>query len=132
LILVDANVLMYAAGAEHQYRARSAAFLARVVDGDVQATIDAEVLQEILHRYRAINRWHDGRRLYDTARIIFPSAIPITDFVLDDARRLMDEHHGITARGAIHAAVVRVHVLDAICSFAQGFDSIPSVKRIEP
>ena len=123
---------MYAAGAEHQYKTRSAAFLTSVVDGQVQATIDAEVLQEILHRYRAIDRWHDGRRLYDTARIIFPSAIPITDIVLDDARRLMDEHSGLSARDAIHAAVVRVYTLDAICSFDQDFDSIPSVKRIEP
>jgi hypothetical protein len=30
------------------------ALLERVADGELEATVDAEVLQEILHRYRAI------------------------------------------------------------------------------
>ena len=65
MILPDANILMYAAGAEDPHKAPSLAMLDRVATGDVDAAIDAGVLQEILHRYRAIGRWKDGRRVYN-------------------------------------------------------------------
>ena len=91
MILVDANVLMYAAGAPHRLKRPSADLLDRIARGEVDAVIDAEILQEILHRYRAINRWQDGRQLYDLARALFPSILPVTAEVLDAARRLLDD-----------------------------------------
>ncbi len=63
---------MYSAGAEHPNKAPSIAFLERVAAGEIQATIDAEVLQEIMHRYRSLGRWHDGRKVYELARRLFP------------------------------------------------------------
>ena len=86
MILVDANVLMYAAGAAHPNRARSVAFLEGVASGELDAVIDAEVLQEILHRYRAIGRWRDGAQVFDLARVVFPVVLPITAEVMDRAR----------------------------------------------
>jgi hypothetical protein len=62
VILIDANVIMYAAGANHPHKRPSVALLERVAAGEVEATVDAEVLQEILHRYRAIGRWEDATR----------------------------------------------------------------------
>ena len=61
VILVDVNVLMYAVGAEHPNKAKSIEFLDAVAAGQRDATLDAEVLQEILHRYCALNRWADAR-----------------------------------------------------------------------
>jgi predicted nucleic acid-binding protein len=61
LILIDSNIFMYAAGTSHPHKEPSATFLEQVAIGEVDAVIDAEVLQENLHRYRAINRWQDGR-----------------------------------------------------------------------
>jgi len=77
-----------------------------VAAGEVEATVDAEVLQEILQRYRAIGRWEDGRRVYDLTRQLFPTVVPITATILDRARRLLDTDEGIMARDALHAAVV--------------------------
>lgn len=77
MILVDASIIMYAAGTEHAHKQPSIRWLERVARGDVAATIDAETLQEILHRYRAIKRWKDGRQVYDLARQLFPSVVPI-------------------------------------------------------
>ena len=68
MILVDANVLMYAAGTPHAHKGPSQALLQRVASGEVDAAIDAETLQEILHRYRAIDRWEEGSRLHGLAR----------------------------------------------------------------
>jgi hypothetical protein len=132
LILVDSNIIMYAAGAEHPYKGPSVAFLESVAEGKVEATIDAEVLQEILHRYRALNRWTDGRKVYDLARRIFPTVLPVTVEILDRARILLDEYDGLMARDALHAAVVETNSLEAICSYDTDFDRITTIVRTEP
>lgn len=106
--------------------------LERVASGEVDAVINAEVLQEILHRYRAIKRWDDGRRVYELARQIFPGVIPVTADVLDRARLLLDDHAHLMARDALHAAVVLDEGLEAICSYDRDFDGIPGVVRVEP
>jgi len=132
VILVDANVIMYAAGAEHPHKRPSVALLGRVAHGEVEATIDAEVLQEILHRYRAIGRWEDGRRVYDLARQLFRNVVPVTAEVLDRARRILDTDRRIMARDALHAAVVMSEGLEAVCSWDRDFDRIKGIVRREP
>ena len=78
MILIDSNIFTYAAGTSHPHKEPSATVLEQVAIGEVDAVIDAEVLREILHRYRAINRWLDGCRVYDHARQIVPHVVPIT------------------------------------------------------
>ena len=56
MILVDSNILMYAAGADHPNKAPSIRFLEKVAREQMDVALDAEVLQEILYRYRAIGR----------------------------------------------------------------------------
>ena len=132
MILIDTNIIMYAAGAEHPHKQPSVRLLERVAHGEVEATIDAETLQEILHRYRFIKRWNDGRQVYDLARQIFHLVIPITSDVLDRARRMLDDNKHIMARDALHAAVVIDEGFEAICSYDHDFDRIAGIKRIEP
>ena len=132
MILVDTNVVMYAAGAEHPHKKPSVAFLERVARGEIEATIDAEVLQEILHRYRTIGRWEDGRRVYDLARQLFRNVVPVTAEVLDRARRILDTDRRIMARDALHAAVVMAEGLEAVCSWDRDFDRIKGIVRREP
>ncbi len=132
MILVDSNILMYAAGGEHPHKAPSLRWLKKVVDGEVDATIDAEILQEILHRYRSIRRWDEGRKVYDLACSIFPAILPVDSEVLDKARQLMDRHRSLMARDAVHAAVVLCGGLDGICSYDTDFDIVEGMSRIEP
>lgn len=96
MTLVDTNVFMYAGGRPHPNKSSSKAFLRQVVNGSVSAAIDAEVLQEILHRYRAVNRWEDGKKAYDLTRSIMRNVVSITADVMDDARLLMDLHPHLT------------------------------------
>jgi len=132
LILVDANIFMYAAGAAHAYKRPSAEFLLRVARGEIDAAVDAEVLQEILHRYRAMGRWEDGRQVYESARRIVPVTVPITVEALDVARDLLNEHRQLTARDALHAAVALGTEAEAICSYDRDFDVVPALRRIQP
>ena len=131
-VLVDTNVLMYAAGAEHRHRSPSLGFLGAVSRGEIDAVINVETLQEVLYRYRSLGRWSDGLRVYDLARDLFPLVLPTTVEVMDRSRQLLDEVAGLMTRDAIHAAVVQEYGLDAICSFDADFDAIPGLRRIEP
>lgn len=132
MTLVDSNIFMYAGGREHHLKRRAASFLERIAEGSIEAAVDAEALQEILHRYRAIGRWKEGRLIYDAARVLFPSALPVTAEVMDKARILLDQHSQLMARDAVHAAVVEVYELESICSFDRDFDRIRGLRRIEP
>ena len=126
MILVDANTLMYAAGTDHDHKAASVQFLERVAEGE----IDAEILQEILHRYRALQRW--GRHLFDSTRVLFPVVLPVTAEVLDRARIILDAYPHLMARDGLHAAVVLEHRLDGLCSFDTDFDPVSGVERVKP
>ena len=130
MILVDSNVLMYSAGAEHPNKAPAVQFLKRVAAGETEATVDAEVLQEIIHRYRALNRWDEGRKVYEVARGLFPEVLAITGVVMDRAKQLVDEDSTVSARDAVHAAVVAVYRLEGICTFDGDFDRIRGCVRV--
>jgi uncharacterized protein len=132
LILIDANIFMYAAGAEHSHKAPSVAVLRRIALGEIDAAVDAEVLQEILHRYRAIRRWQEGREVYALARRIVPLVVAITDQVVDRARDLLDRDPRLGARDALHAAVVLDRGMTGVCSYDRDLDRVVGLRRFEP
>ncbi len=132
MLLIDANVLMYAAGAPHPHKTPSVRLLERVARGEQPAAIDAETLQEILHRYRAIQRWDEGRQVYVLARQLFPSVVPVSAEVLDRARGLLDAYPTLMAPDALHAAVVLHEGFEGICSYDRDFDVITGLRRTEP
>jgi predicted nucleic acid-binding protein len=132
VILLDANILMYAAGREHPHKEPSAELLARVARGTVEAAIDAEILQEVLHRYRSLGRRRDGFRLYDLTRTVVRTVLPVTDAVMDEARSLLESHPRLSARDAVHAGVCLVFSADAFCSYDRDFDRIEGLRRVAP
>jgi hypothetical protein len=132
LILIDANILMYAAGADHSNKTPSVELLRLAAEGHLAATVDAEILQEIIHRYTALRRWSEGRQVYDLARKLFSEVQPITGEVMDEARRLIDTIPALSARDAVHAAVVIHHKLEGIATFDTDFDHIPHCQRLDP
>ena len=123
---------MYAAGTAHPYKAPSETLLYQVAQGTLQVGIDAEVLQEILHRYRAISRWEDGKAVFDLTRKLISAVFPIDVATLDYARNLLSQYQGISARDALHAAVCFQISADGICSYDKGFDAIRGLRRFEP
>jgi predicted nucleic acid-binding protein len=132
MILVDSNILMYAAGSDHAHKAAAVAFLERVARGEIDAAVDTEVLQEVMHRYQSLRRWKDGRRVYALARDIFPHVVPITSEIVDRAKALMDDDGSLSARDAVHAAVTLEHGMQGICTFDRDFERIPGCSRIAP
>ena len=132
MILIDANIFMYAVGAAHPNKPPAIDYLRRVANGEVDAATDAEVLQEILHCYRAIRRWDDGSRVYDLVKSVVPRVLPITADIVDQARSKMEADSKLGARDAIHAAVALVNGCTAICTYDRAFDRIAGLGRVTP
>ena len=132
MILIDANIFMYAAGAPHENKAPSLRFLHDVARLKHDCCVNAEILQEILHRYRSIGRWEAGQEVYHLAKKIVPTAEPITAELMDKTVELMNAYPLLMARDCLHAAHCMIADLEGICSFDRDFDTFAGLRRIEP
>ncbi|GMU55649.1 MAG: VapC ribonuclease [Candidatus Xenobia bacterium] len=131
-VFIDSNIPMYVAGREHPNRLPSRRFLERVQRGEVESATSTEVLQEILYRYAALHRLDLARTVYDLFVVVCPEVLPVTLADTDRARDLILSDLGLSARDAVHAAVMLNHQIEYVVSFDRGFDDVPGLTRIEP
>ena len=130
--LIDANVLIYAAGGDHPYKEPCLRFLRSVREGSEQATTDVEVLQEILHYYQRRRLVALGVDVVNHALTLFPEPITVGVSEVTAAGDLMQRNPSLEARDALHAAVVLQHGLEGIISADRGFDAVPEINRFDP
>jgi uncharacterized protein len=132
VILIDANVSMYAAGRESPYRAPCQRFLERTVAaGGPAACTDAEVLQEILHRYRALEVPAIAFQLFDTVTQLGLPILAVTERSLLEARRILEDHPRLSTRDGIHLGVMCEHGIEEVLSYDRGLSQVSWVKRLE-
>lgn len=129
MIFIDSNVPMYLVGADHPNKSQSRLLLERAIaDGEPLVT-SAEVLQEVLHRYVAINR-RDAIEPATAALLgVVDEVFPIE---LEDVRRatgIVTAGFG-SARDALHLAVMQRRGVSRVMSFDRGFDGIPGIVRL--
>jgi hypothetical protein len=130
MILVDSNIPMYLVGAAHPNKAAARAALERaLVDGERLVT-DAEVLQEILHRYVAIARRDAVGPCLDAILAVVEDVLPIERADVLAARRLVERAASLSARDAIHAALMQRHGIGDILTFDRAFDLLPGIRRV--
>jgi predicted nucleic acid-binding protein len=130
MIFLDSNVPMYLIGAEHPNKAAARRLLERAVVDNEPLTTDVEVLQELLHRYLAIDR-HDAIGPAWEAIVGLVDVIhPIEQEDVERARRLIAAAHALSPRDALHVAVMQRHGITRILSFDGGFDGILGIERI--
>src|ERR1700722_16095815 len=108
-VFIDSNIPIYVAGADHEHRDPARRFLERVEHHEVESCTSTEVLQEILCRYSALGRRDLGGRVYDLFVEACPEVLEVTLADLDRARDLIARTANISARNAIHAAVMLNH-----------------------
>jgi len=130
MILVDSNVPMYLVGAPHPHKTDSQRALERLISGREKLVTDAEVLQEILHRYVAINRRDAIQPAFDALLGIVDEILPIDGPAVHRAKAIVLARQQLSARGAIHLAVMEQHGIQRILSFDAGFDALPGVARL--
>jgi predicted nucleic acid-binding protein len=128
VILVDSNIPMYLVGADHPNKAAARTLLERAIsDGEVLVT-DAEVLQEILHRYVAIDRRDAIEPATNALLGVVDEVFPVERVDVDRARRLVLTS-ALPARDAIHVAIARRRDVDRILTFDRAFDGVDGLRR---
>ena len=130
MILIDSNVPMYLIGAAHPNKVAAQRVLERLVANRVRLVTDAEVFQEIRHRYVAIDRRSAIQPAFDVLLAVVDEILPIDGEAVDRAKTVVLGRHQLSARDAIHAAVMMQHQIPQIMSFDAGFDGLPGIERI--
>jgi uncharacterized protein len=130
MIFLDSNVPMYLVGAEHPHKHDARRILERLIAAAERLVTDVEVVQEILHRYAAI-----GRRdaIEPCLEALLGVADQVFDIELEAVLRARDPLLGspsLSARDAIHVAVMERHGVRRIFSFDTGFDALSGIERV--
>lgn len=131
-MLLDANIAMYAEGREHRYQQPCKRVMELAKANSSDYCVDTEILQEILYVYYSRGETDRGIGVAQDILGMFPTIIPITTAEITIAMRLMSETRRLSARDAIHAAVVINHNLEGIVSADQDFVRIPGLRRFDP
>lgn len=130
MTIVDSNIPMYLVGAAHPNKDDARRAVERAIMAGERLVTDAEVLQEILHRYVAIDRRDAIQPALDALLAIVDEVLPVDASVVDRAKRLVLTAERLPTRDAIHIAVMQKHGIGRILSFDRRFDGIPGVVRV--
>ncbi len=130
MIFVDSNVPMYLVGGEHPRKTEAQRLLERCVAERQRLVTDAEVLQEILHRYVAIDRRDAIGPAFDALLGIVDEVFPIDAGTVERAKAVVLETRRLSARDAVHLAVMERQRITRILTFDAGFDIVPGIQRM--
>ena len=141
-LFLDANIPTYAAGRDHPLKEPCKDALLLAARHPRSFFTNAEVLQEMLHRYLALQHWSEGKQVVlDFAALMAGSVQPVT---VGDAVRacdLADQYATrpgarLGARDLLHAAVILRAEGDAakIVSADGDFDELAAegIERLDP
>lgn len=130
MILIDSNIPMYLIGAAHPNKTLARQSLEQCIAAGERLVTDAEVLQEILHRYVAIERRAALQPAFDALLGVVDDVFAVERVDVEEAKLLLLTAEELSARDALHVAVMRRHGISRIMSFDRGFDRVPGVVRV--
>jgi predicted nucleic acid-binding protein len=130
MIFVDSNIPMYLIGAAHPHKVEAQRLLERCVVERQRLVTDAEVLQEILHRYVAIDRRDAIQPAFDTLLSIVDEVFPVDSATVGRAKAIVLERRKLSARDAVHIAVMERQQVARILTFDTGFDGVQGIERL--
>ena len=130
MIFLDSNVPMVLVGAEHPNKHAVRRILERLIAASERLVTDAEVFQEILHRYAAIRRRDAIGPCVEALLGLADEVFPVE---LGDALRARDlgaSSERVSARDALHLAVMERYGVRRILTFDAAFDAVSGIERI--
>jgi uncharacterized protein len=130
MIFVDSNVPMYLVGAAHPHKIDAQRLLERLVSERRRLVTDAEVLQEILHRYVAIGRRDAIQPAFDAVLNVVDQVLTVDQVAAESAKKIVLGHPRLSARDAVHLAIMELNGIEEILSFDAGFDGYPGISRL--
>lgn len=130
MIFVDSNIPMYLVGGPHPHKADAQKLLERCIGERQRLVTDAEVLQEILHRYVAIDRRDAIQAAFYAILGVVDEVFPVDVAAVERAKSIVLESRKLSARDALHVSVMERRRVGRILSFDAGFDGLPGIERI--
>jgi uncharacterized protein len=130
VILVDSNVPMYLIGAPHPHKSDAQRLLEGLVVAGERLVTDAEVLQEIIHRFVAIHRRDAIQPAFDAILGVVDEVFPVERRNAERAKEIVLGTERLSSRDALHLAVMEQRGVKRILSFDHGFDGFPGITRI--
>lgn len=121
---------MYLVGAAHPHKVDAQLVLERLVASKQRLVCDAEVLQEILHRYVAIGRREAIRPALNVLLAVVDDVLPIERQDVVRAAAVVSGTEAQSARDALHIAVMERYGVRTIFSFDADYDRWPGLERI--
>ena len=130
---IDTNVPIYAAGRAHPLKEPCAQILLLVAEHAQAFVTDAEVLQELLHRYLALRLWPQGRDVFQRFSTLMQERVEAVQAGdVEFAASLADDFQELGGRDLLHAAVMRRLGVRQIISADKDFDLLRDVERLDP
>ena len=130
MIFLDSNIPMYLVGAPHPHKRDAQMLLEKFVSLEERLVTDTEVLQEILHRYVAIGRRDAIQPAFDAILGIADEVFSVELADLERTKGIVLGNPRLSARDALHLAVMERHGVSRIMSFDSGFDGFPGITRV--
>jgi uncharacterized protein len=127
---VDSNIPMYLIGAAHPLKAEAQILLERLVAKGERLVTDAEVLREILHRYAAINRREAMDPAIQVTLDVVDEVFPVEKADVLRASEIAQSRRALSARDALHIAIMERRGVRSILSFDSDFDKWPGLQRV--
>jgi uncharacterized protein len=130
VIFVDSNIPMYLVGAAHPHKSEAQRALEKLIRARQRLITDAEVLQEVLHRYVAIDRRDAIQPAFDALLGIVDEVLAVDNKTVERAKQIVLEYRRLSARDAVHLSIMEKYGIERILSFNSGFDSFPGITRL--
>lgn len=130
MIFIDSSVPMYLVGAPHPHKVDAQRMLERAIAERQRLVSDVEVFQEILHRYVAIERRDAIQPAFDALLGVVDEVFPVELADIERAKDLLYGTPGLSARDALHVAVMTRRRVRNIMTFDSGFEGTPGIERL--
>ncbi len=130
MVFIDSNIPMYLVGAFHPHKVDAQRLMEQCITEERRLVTDAEVFQEILHRYTAINRREAIQPAFEALMGIIDEVFAVELRDTERARDILMSYHRLSARDALHAAIMERYRITSVMSFDSGFDLYPGISRI--
>jgi predicted nucleic acid-binding protein len=98
VIFVDSNIPMYLVGSPHPHKADAQRLIEAAIAGGERLVTDAEVLQEILHRYVAIDRRDAIQPAFDALLGVVDEVFAITTPDVESAKTIVLGQRRLSSR----------------------------------
>ena len=121
---------MYLVGSPHPHKADAQRLLEKLIANRERLVTDAEVLQEILHRYVAIDRRDAIQPAFDALLGVVDEVLNVDRRAVERAKQIVLGYRQLSARDAVHLSVMEQNGIHEILSFDSGLDAFPGITRL--